>query len=120
MSPGRGDDIPRPKAWKFTFGDRQAANGWAELVRSAPNAADHAWVAITSDAKRTDGRQHQLKGNLATATHRGKKLPQWQYEVSGGGRVWYLVDDEQRHLILTHAGPGHPQATDKGVQRRKR
>jgi hypothetical protein len=39
-------------------------------------------------------------------------LPQWQYEVTGGGRVWYLVDDRLRRVYLTYAGTGHPKSTE--------
>ncbi|WP_275423995.1 hypothetical protein [Virgisporangium aurantiacum] len=39
-------------------------------------------------------------------------LPQWQYEVTGSGRIWYLVDDQRRRVIVMYAGTGHPKATD--------
>ncbi|MFF0876176.1 MULTISPECIES: hypothetical protein [Micromonospora] len=44
--------------------------------------------------------------------HNGRALPQWQYEVTAGGRVWYLVDDQTRTCWIKHAGTGHPRATD--------
>ena len=116
----RGDDVERPNPWKFTYGDLQVAKGWEKLCQAAPSTSDDAWVAITSDPKRTDQRQHQLKGTLSTGKHKGKTLPQWQYEVTGGGRVWYLVDADARQIVMTHAGPGHPGATDKGKTRKKR
>ncbi|EUA35221.1 hypothetical protein I552_6011 [Mycobacterium xenopi 3993] len=34
------------------------------------------------------------------------EMEQWQYEVTGGGRIWYLVDVEKRTLWLRHAGLG--------------
>lgn len=43
--------------------------------------------------------------------YRGRTLDQWQYEVTGGGRFWYLVDDETRTVWLTYGGTGHPPAT---------
>jgi hypothetical protein len=49
---------------------------------------------------------------LASGVHRGVEMEQWQYEVTSGGRLWYLVDTEKRTLWLRHAGPGHPSATD--------
>ena len=40
-------------------------------------------------------------------------LEQWQYEVTGGGRIWYGIDDK-RHLVwLTRAIVGHPTATNR-------
>lgn len=44
--------------------------------------------------------------------HGGRALPQWQFEVTGGGRAWYLVDHESRICWLKHAGTGHPKETD--------
>jgi len=41
------------------------------------------------------------------------ELEQWQYEVSGGGRIWYAIDDERGTLWITQAGTGHPRQTDK-------
>jgi hypothetical protein len=40
-------------------------------------------------------------------------MEQWQYEVTAGGRVWYLVDRKARTVWLTHASTAHPQATDR-------
>lgn len=58
-------------------------------------------------------RRHRLKHALAWGTHDGKRLEQWQYEVTGGGRIWYLVDPDRRIVWLTYAGTGHPKATDR-------
>ena len=109
----RGEDIPRPKPWAVRAADRRAGSGWDELVRNTPEAADRAWVAITSSPRHTDHRQHQLKGALAYATVAGSSLEQWQYEATGGGRIWYAIDDEQRTLWITQAGTGHPKQTDR-------
>jgi hypothetical protein len=45
------------------------------------------------------------------AVDRGVDMAQWQYEVTSGGRIWYVVDVEHRTLWLRHAGPGHPSET---------
>lgn len=42
----------------------------------------------------------------------GEPMEQWQYEVTGGGRLWYCIDDEKRTVWLTEAAPGHPKATE--------
>lgn len=39
-------------------------------------------------------------------------MEQWQYEVTSGGRIWYLVDIDNRTLWLRHAGTGHPKDTE--------
>ncbi|WP_218002952.1 hypothetical protein [Nocardia asiatica] len=43
----------------------------------------------------------------------GVELEQWQYEITGGGRIWYAIDDADRILYLTLAGTGHPRQTER-------
>ena len=39
-------------------------------------------------------------------------LPQWQYEVTAGGRIWYCIDDDKKTVWLTAVHIGHPKATE--------
>jgi hypothetical protein len=57
-------------------------------------------------------RHHRLKGSLATGMVKGRALDRWQLEVTGAGRIWYLVDAQSNTVWIDHAGPGHPRATD--------
>jgi len=57
-------------------------------------------------------RHHRLKGQLATGTHDGRTLPYWQIEVTGSGRIWYLVDEDRKTVWMHVGGPGHPKPTD--------
>ena len=36
----------------------------------------------------------------------------WQYEVTGGGRLWYVIDDQTKTVWLTEATTGHPKVTE--------
>jgi hypothetical protein len=114
---GRGDDVPRPKPWRVRFADRRAVEGWKHLLAQAPENLDRARVAITSDPRHVDCRQHPLKGSLGIVKVDGASLEQWQYEPTSGGRLRYAIDDEERTLWITRAGTGHPKQTD---QRRSR
>ncbi|MDG4534675.1 hypothetical protein [Streptomyces sp. AV19] len=58
-------------------------------------------------------RHHRLKGSLAHGTHHGRTCEQWRIEVTGGGRVWYLLDTAHATCWITFAGTGHPRATDR-------
>jgi hypothetical protein len=69
----------------------------------------HAYEPITPGAHRSAS---SASGNLAYGTYRGVTLPQRQIEVTAGGRVWYLVDEETRRVIVRHAGTGHPKITE--------
>ena len=45
--------------------------------------------------------------------HNGKDLEQWEYEVTSGGRVRYVIDDESRTIWLVPASPRHPKDTGR-------
>jgi hypothetical protein len=109
---GRGEQILRPRPWLVRAADRQAYQGWQRLLGMVPENLDRAWVALTGDPRHVDQRQHPLKGALGVVKVGGAALEQGQYEVTGGGRIWYAIDDEHRTLWITRAGTGHPKQTD--------
>src|SRR5437870_7484281 len=79
----RGDRVSPPaKAgeWELVFGNSDAANGWEDLVRQAPGPTRDAFDAIAKDPRDTArlGRQHRLRGALATVIVAGEPLEQWQ------------------------------------------
>jgi hypothetical protein len=113
--PGRGESLPPPSAWEVRAADRRSADGWAQLTRQASGNLRRAWFAITEDPRSTanPARQHRLKGQLATIRVKGAELEQWQYEVTGAGRIWYAIDDQAATLWITQAGTGHPRQTDR-------
>ncbi|GAA0325900.1 hypothetical protein NE235_08455 [Actinoallomurus spadix] len=117
MSPKRGDDVPSPPVgdeWRLRFATTDAAKGWAELCNEAAGNTRRCHEALRSDpiSMRDPDRQHRLRGRLATATLGGVEYPQWEYEVTAGGRVRYLVDRTKRTAYLTYASPRHPKDTD--------
>lgn len=111
----RGDEVRRPTGWMMRVTDKRSARGWVELLAQAHANLDRAWVAITTDPRCQGNvsRQHRLKFDLRTVQVDGVELEQWQYEVTGGGRLWYAIDDERRTIWITQAGTGHPRETDK-------
>ena len=58
-------------------------------------------------------RQHRLRGDLATHRHNGRDMEQWEYEVTSGGRIRYVIDDDSRTVWLIYASPRHPKDTDR-------
>lgn len=117
MSPKRGDRAappPLPTEYDLRFASTEAANGWELLGRHASGNLRRAFDRIRSAPRAADkpDRQHRLKGQLGTAIFKGQCLERWQYEATGGGRIWYLIDDKDQTVWLTFAGTGHPKATD--------
>jgi hypothetical protein len=117
VSPKRLDRVappPRPGDWDVRFADNEAAKGWEELGRQAPSNTYDAWTVMRRNPAPpvNSSRQHRLKHDLASRTLRGQVLDHWQIEVTGAGRVWYLVDWEKATVWIDLAGPGHPKATE--------
>jgi hypothetical protein len=117
VSPKRGDRVappPGPDEWNIRFLENDAAKGWEELCRQAPGNTRAAWMMMyRNPAPPMDAPRHQrLKYKLATGVVKGRALDHWQIEVTGAGRIWYLVDPDTKTVWIDHAGPGHPRATD--------
>ncbi|MBP2339800.1 hypothetical protein JOF41_005978 [Saccharothrix coeruleofusca] len=91
MSPKKGDSVAPPaigSEWRVRYCTNQA-------IKAGKPTKPH----------------HQLKGSLAYGTHNGQVLPCWQIEVTGGDRIWYLLDADRRTVWVQYAGP-HPKATE--------
>ena len=114
---GKRDRVARPHSatgWIVRFHSKDAADGWEELCRQLANATATAYDHISQDPRslaRPD-RQHRLKWDLATRSIEGRALEQWQYEVSGAARVWYVIDDERKAIWIMAAMVGHPKRTE--------
>jgi hypothetical protein len=116
VSPRRGDraTVPPPEGqWDVRFGASDAATGWDELCRHALANTRRCLEILRSDPRSgaDHERQHRLRGDLATHRHNGREMEQWEYEVTSGGRVRYVIDDENRTVWLIYASPRHPKDT---------
>jgi hypothetical protein len=117
VSPKRGDRAAPPPIngeFDLRFANSAAADGWEELARHAAANLRRAHDAIRANPRSVlaPERHHRLKGSLSTAAWKGQQLERWQYEVTGGGRIWYLIDDDRRTAWITYAGTGHPRETE--------
>jgi hypothetical protein len=117
VSPKRGDDVPPPPIgdeWRLRFATNEAAKGWGDLCSEASGNARRCFEALRSDplSQSDPDRQHRLRGRLATAVLGGIAYPQWEFEVTAGGRVRYLIDEERRTVHLVYASTRHPRDTD--------
>jgi hypothetical protein len=113
--PKRRERIAPPPAtggWEFRFGTSDAAKGWEKVCAAAPGNARVARERITADPRDRTDREHPLKGSLSTRMVNGEDMEQCQYEVTGGGRLWYAIDDQNKTVWLTEATTGHPKATE--------
>lgn len=90
MSPKRGDRVappPQPGEYDLRFANTESVKGWEELCRQVPGNARTAYDTIRANPRPAppNRRHHRLKHALASGTHSGKTVEQWQYEITGGG-----------------------------------
>ena len=117
MSPKRGDRVAPPAIddeYEIRFANSEAVEGWENLCRQAAANTRQAFEKIRAAPRflNNPGRQHRLKGALGSGVFKGQEFQRWQYEVTGGGRIWYLIDDINRTAWIVYAGTGHPKMTD--------
>jgi hypothetical protein len=117
MPAKRGDRVtppPLPGGWEARFLTSEAVKGWEALCQTARSNTWEAWIVLTERPTMPENtrRQHLLKGKFARREVHGRPLDQWQYEVTGGGRIWYCPDPDRRIVWLTLATTGHPKATE--------
>src|SRR5260221_634947 len=121
-----GEDLVLESA-KRAEADAQAALTAARLISEMMRSDETAalvlgvlpavfpWIRFLPDAgprPAQDSRHHRLRYDLATRKVGAQELEQWQIEVTGGGRVWYVIDDGAHTVWVTLAGTGHPKTTD--------
>jgi len=116
MPAKRGDRAappPRPGEWDVILGTSEAAKGWADLCQQVPSNTFEAWTVMRAGPPASsNSRHHALKGSLSTGTYQGVEMTQWQIEVTGSGRIWYLADHQNRRSIVMYASTRHPKATE--------
>jgi dihydroorotase-like cyclic amidohydrolase len=80
----------------------------------APGNTRRCFEALRTNplSKNDPDRQHRLRGRLGEGTLGGIDHPQWEYEVTAGGRVRYLIDEARHTVHLVHASTRHPKDTD--------
>lgn len=119
MSPKRRDRVAPPPVdgeRDVRFATNEAIKGWQALEAEAADNLRVAWDTMRTDPGPGPGkptpRHSRLKGSLATGCHGGRVFPQWQIEVTGSGRIWYLLDTEDHTVWVKDARTGHPKETE--------
>ncbi|MEU7031254.1 hypothetical protein AB0A60_31750 [Streptomyces sp. NPDC046275] len=65
----------------------------------------------TSDASSASSPPSSPRKAARPPVRGGRFHPQWEYEVTAGGRVRHLVDEERRTVHVVCAAPRHPEDT---------
>jgi hypothetical protein len=118
VAPKRGERVAPPARvgeWTLIFAEKAAAHGWEDLCAQAPGPTRDAWDHLSKnprDRTTNPGRIARLRGELGARVVQGQTFEQWQYEVTGAGRIWYCPDDGRRVVHVTLAMRGHPKRTE--------
>ena len=100
---------PHPGGWDIRYADNAAAKGWVRVCRESPSNARAAWDALTAEPRHRSPRQHPLKGSRRTRLVNHVEMDQWQYEITGAGRIWYCIEDTRKTVWLTWAERAIPK-----------
>lgn len=112
--PQRGDRVAPPaRQGRWELRHTGAADAWEKLVANVPSAALNCYDTLSVDPLAYSSRQKQLRGELARRLVGGRELPQWQFEVTSGGRVWYCPDIDRRVVWITEVHLGPPKQTHR-------
>ncbi len=119
MSPKKGDHVYQPAIgaeWAIRFSTAAAAKGWPCLENEAAGNLRKAWDTMRHSPGACpippNQRHKALSGRLNIGTIGRRTLPQWQIEVTSGGRIWYLLDDERHTVWVEYASTKHPKETE--------
>lgn len=121
MRPGRrGQKSPRPAApapspWTIRPVSERVRREWEQATAAQPElmAALRERLRLRPlDRSDNPRRTHRLRPPLADKRVGDKTLPQWQRELTGGGRVFYCPDREERVVWVTRVDLAHPRETE--------
>ncbi len=109
-------EVRRPKRkseWKLLYADRAAEKGWVDLCATQLGLCRTLYDRLELDPTAVDNpdKQHPLKGSLSAVIVNGQTVPQWQYELSNGARVWYAIDKANQTVHFTRCATTHPNET---------
>lgn len=121
--PKRGQQIPPPPAdqeWDLRYATRESL-ALPEVERQLPGTTGTAKEHMRrTPLQRTDVCKPLKGSTVGTRRIGGKDLPQWQYDISGAGRILYCPDPIARIVWVTYAGVGHPKSTTAKNKRKAR
>jgi len=101
--------------WTIRPASEQARKEWEQASDQEPllmQAERERLRERPLDRSANPRRTAQLRAGLATRKVGGLTLPQWQHELTSGGRIWYCPDKDGRIIWVTKVALAHPKATD--------
>ncbi|MDP4014771.1 MAG: hypothetical protein U0990_04675 [Candidatus Nanopelagicales bacterium] len=99
--------------WRIRFVSSRALKEWNAAKDREPGIMESVEQLLRHNPRDRSVNSRRL-GPLAhrTISFHGKRFKIWQYEMTSGGRIWYLVDDDTIVVIVTSVSLSHPRKTD--------
>jgi Txe/YoeB family toxin of Txe-Axe toxin-antitoxin module len=92
-------------SWLVVSTNSKVNREWQALIRKCPENAKRCYEHMaTKPTTRVQGRIFPLKGKHFQGA--------WEYEITKGDRVFYILDEQQKKVIVYYAGE-HPKGTPK-------
>jgi hypothetical protein len=89
------------RSWIVVARNSRINKDWEKLIKQSPENARRCYERLCENPmQRSPGRIFPLKGKQ----YRGA----WEYELTGGDRIFYIPDPKTRKVIVYYAGP-HPR-----------
>lgn len=109
-----GQPRSHPEPWLLRPASAAAKKQWDAACAALPEvmAAERERLRTQPTVRSNPRRTHRLRGKLADRKVGEVRLPQWQHEITGAGRVWYCPDADQRIVWITQVSLSHPKQTD--------
>ncbi|MGN7861813.1 hypothetical protein ACTJI8_14630 [Microbacterium sp. 22303] len=105
----RAERPTKSTEFEIVFATREAERGWQDVRATQRNALADAWDALSRHPLDRTPTMHPLRGELGVIVHAGASHERWQYELTGGARIWYFV--EERSVYLEQVHTRHPNQT---------
>lgn len=105
---------PSTADWGVKPASRAALRQWEEALQAEPDVMRSLRERLRTrpmDRSSNPNRTHRLKPPLDLGRVGTVKLPQWQHEITSGGRVWYCLDIEARVVWVTRVSLDPPRET---------
>ena len=100
--PPKAEESAKPETlWTVVARNERVNRGWKDLIKTAgANAAKCYTHLCSTPMVSRPGRIFPLRGKRYAGA--------WEYEITGGDRVFYVPDPKLRKVIVYYAGP-HPE-----------
>lgn len=113
--PARRRGQPDARPWTIRAASVTAAKEWERAKSSEPELMRRVAQRLRErplDRSDNPNRTHRLKPPLETKRIADQRLPQWQHEMSGAGRIHYCPDREARVVWITMVALAHTKETE--------